>query len=190
MRSNQFIFVRHGQSQANAEGIIADGAVPLTDKGVDQARITGLEVKKLGITTIVCSPYLRAQQTAQIIAGELGIDLAHIKIIEELRERGLGSCEGKPKVQASEWYSRSDDPTLEPRQTLLDRMHAALENIRAIDSKGLILVVGHAISGFYLSEAAKGARLLAEMGSDNQIGNADFVKIEIATQENKKPDRV
>jgi len=177
--SSQFIFVRHGQSQANANGIIADGTVPLTDNGIEQARKTGLEVKDLGITTVVCSPYLRAQQTAETIAGELGIDLAHIKIIEELRERGLGDCEGKPKAQPSEWYSQSDDATLEPRQALLDRMRAALEKVKAADSTGLVLVVGHAISGFFLLEAAKGVKTLAEMGSDNQIGNADFVKVEI-----------
>lgn len=179
MSSSQFIFVRHGQSQANANGIIADGTAPLTATGIEQARKTGLEVKDLGITTIVCSPYLRAQQTAETIAGELGIDLAHIKIIDELRERGLGDCEGKPKNQPSEWYSQSDDPTLEPRQALLDRMHSALEKIKAPDNTGLVLVVGHAISGFFLFEAAKGIKTLAEMGGDNQIGNADFVKVEI-----------
>ena len=179
MSAFQFIFVRHGQSQANADGIIADGTSPLTDNGIEQARKTGLEVKDLGITTIVCSPYLRAQQTAETIAGELGIDLAHIKIIDELRERGLGDCEGKPKAQASEWYSQSNDHTLEPRQELLDRMHIALEKIKATDSTGLVLVVGHAISGFFLFEAAKDIKTLAEMGGDNQIGNADFVKVEI-----------
>ncbi len=57
------IFVRHGQSQTNDNGIIADGTELLTDKGIEQARKTRLEVKNLGITTIVCSLYLRAQQT-------------------------------------------------------------------------------------------------------------------------------
>jgi broad specificity phosphatase PhoE len=181
--TSHFIFVRHGQSQANADGIIADGTAPLTDNGVEQARKTGLEIKDLGITTIVCSPYLRAQQTAETIAGELGINLAHIKIIEELHERGLGDCEGKPKTQSSEWYSQSDDLTLEPRQVLLDRMHKALEKIREVDDTGLVLVIGHAISGFFLFEAAKGIKTLADMGGDNQIGNADFVKVEVTQLE-------
>lgn len=110
---------------------------------------------------------------------EISIDSAHIKIIDELRERGLGDCEGKLKTQPSEWYSQSDDPTLEPRQELLNRMHKALEKIKAADSSGLVLVVGHAISGFFLFEAARSVRALAEMADDNQIGNADFVKVEI-----------
>src|SRR5882757_8965527 len=98
---NSFIFVRHGQSQANADGIIADGHSPLTQTGIEQAQKTGLEIKNFGITAIVCSPYLRARQTAEMIASELGIGFSHIEIIEELRERGLGDCEGKPKTQVS-----------------------------------------------------------------------------------------
>lgn len=179
MTTSSFIFVRHGQSQANAAGIIADGHSPLTETGIEQARKTGFEIRGLGVTTIVCSPYLRAQQTAETIAGELGVDLNHIKIIEELRERGLGDCEGKPKTQVSEWYSQSDDSTLEPRQALLDRMNIAVDKIKSIDTTGVVLVVGHAVSGFFLVEAAGGAKRLAGMGAHNQIGNADFVKVEI-----------
>ena len=175
----QFIFVRHGQSQANADGIIADSTSPLTQTGIDQAKKTGLEIKDLGITTIVCSPYLRAQQTAEIIAGELGIDIAHIKIIEELRERYLGDYEGKPKTKESEWYTQTDAPTLEPRQELFDRTNIALEKLKTIDTREVVLVVGHAVSGFFLIEAARGAKTLTEMGEHNQVGNADFVKVEI-----------
>lgn len=179
MSASQFIFVRHGQSQANADGIIADGTSPLTSNGIEQARKTGLEVKNLGIVSIISSPYLRAQQTAEVIAGELGIVPAHIKVIDELRERGLGDCEGKPKTQANEWYSQSDDQTLESRQALIDRMNSALEKIKTASEQGLVLVVGHAISGFFLVEAAKGAKTLADIEADNQIGNADFVKVKI-----------
>lgn len=176
----QFIFVRHGQSQANADGIIADSTPALTEAGIEQARKTGEEVKNLGITTIVCSPYLRAQQTAETIAGELGIDLAHIQIIEELRERGLGDQEGKPKAHENEWYSQSDDnPTLEPRQALLDRMNIAIEKIKAIETEGLVLVVGHAVAGSFLFQAAKGVKDLTDMTGDNQIGNADFVTVDL-----------
>lgn len=99
-----FIFVRHGQSKANAEKVIADANSPLTEAGIEQARKTGMEVKDKEITLIVCSPYLRAQQTAETIAGELGIDLAHIKIMDELQERGLGVLEDNPKTQDGLWY--------------------------------------------------------------------------------------
>ena len=128
----------------------------------------------------MCSPYIRAKQTAETIASELGIDLEHIKIIDELRERGLGDCEGKPKTQASEWYSQSDGPTLEPRQELLNRMHHAVAKIAAISKQEQVLAVDHAISGFFLVEAAGGAKTIADTGADKQIGNADFIEVQIA----------
>lgn len=177
MSGKSFIFVRHGQSQANADGIIADAHAPLTEHGIEQARKTANEVKGLGVTTIVCSPYLRAQETAETIAGELDIDIQHIKVLDELRERGLGDCEGKPKSQQNEWYSQADAPTLEQKQDLLDRMHEALNKISSM--KGKTLVVGHAISGFYLVEAAKGIKTISDMPADNQISNAAFVEIAI-----------
>ena len=76
----KFIFVRHGQSQANADGILADEHSPLTELGIEQARRTGYEIQSLGIKTILCSPFLRTQQTAEIIAGELGIEISHLKL--------------------------------------------------------------------------------------------------------------
>jgi broad specificity phosphatase PhoE len=176
---SSFIFVRHGQSQANADGIIANDNSPLTQTGTRQAQETGLKIKDLGITTIVCSPALRARQTAETIAGELGIDPASIKTIDELKERDLGDYKGGPKTQPSEWYSQDEAPTLEPRQALLDRMGVALDKIKAIDTTGVVLVVGHAVSGFFLVNATAGVKTLTEMGTHNQIGNADFVKIEI-----------
>jgi broad specificity phosphatase PhoE len=180
MTLTRFIFVRHGQSQANADGIIATATTPLTEAGVEQAKKTGKELLTLGVTTIVASPYVRAQQTAQTIADELGIPLEQIKTIEELRERGLGDQEGNPKAHESAWYSQSDDnPTLETREQLLGRMNTALDKIKGFDETGLVLAVGHAISGFYLVEAAKGARIVADMDGDNQIGNADFIEVRI-----------
>ena len=118
---SDFIFVRHGQSQANADGIIADGHSPLTETGIVQARKTAGALRGSAVTRIACSPYLRARQTAETIAVELGIEVGSIVVVEELRERGLGACEGKPKGQLSAWYSQSDDGDLEPKQDLLDR---------------------------------------------------------------------
>ena len=177
--ANSFIFVRHGQSQANADGIIAGAHAKLTQNGIEQARTTANEVKGLGIKFVACSPYLRAQQTAETIAGVLGIDLNHIKIVEELRERGLGELEGNPKNHPGPWYTQADAPTLETKQHLLDRMNDALYKLAALaDGAGRLLVVGHAISGFYLVEAAKGIRTVSKIGDDAQLGNADYVEIE------------
>ncbi len=173
---SHFIFVRHGQSQANADGVIADAHSPLTTEGIAQARQTAGEIRTLGIDTIVVSPYLRAQQTAETIAGELGIDLAHIQIIEELRERGLGELEGRPKSHDSLWYyTRDDAEGIETARQLYDRMAKCISTLKALPQSGTALVVGHSISGFYLQQIAS-ARTLDSFDSPLQLKNAGFVE--------------
>ena len=64
--------VRHGQSQANAAGILQGSQVdtPLTIKGQQQAQLVGqqLAARKISFDLVVASPLLRAAQTAAIIA--------------------------------------------------------------------------------------------------------------------------
>ena len=177
---SSFIFVRHGQSEANANGTIATAKTTLTQVGIEQARKTAKEVKDLGITMIVCSPMLRAQQTAETIAGELGIDIAHIKIIDELRERGLGEVEGKPKDHESEWYfSDTNEFGVEPSKDLFARMAKCLESIKVLSGSNKILVVGHAVSGFYLQQIAAGKSSLKDFDPISQMSNADFIEVTI-----------
>lgn len=122
-----FYFVRHGQSEANEAGIIADETPALTMQGVGQARSVGMALQDKGIKAVVCSPYLRARQTAQIIADQLGLTADHIIVINELRERGLGDKEGGPKDEASDWYFEADNTHgIEPRLDVLDVCTAAL----------------------------------------------------------------
>lgn len=63
--------VRHGQSQANAKGILQGSKIdtPLTTKGIDQARATKEALATINFSKVVASPLLRAAQTASIIAG-------------------------------------------------------------------------------------------------------------------------
>lgn len=179
-RKMQFIFVRHGQSQANADTVIADAHSPLTENGIEQARKTGLELKDKKITLIVCSPYLRAQQTAEIIAGKIGIDIAHIKIVDDLRERGLGVLEDKHRDHEGLWYFTDDESEgIEQRQDLLNRMKRCLDIIKGLAQHDTILVVGHSISGFYLLQVAAGKQIVAELESPALMSNADYIEVQL-----------
>lgn len=177
----KFILVRHGESEGNAQRFVGTLTTKLTEKGIEQAKITGNLLKDHNVKMVACSTYLRAQQTAEIIAGELGIDIAHIKIIEELGERKLGTIEGKPNIWATEWFFTSDNEFgTESRQALLDRMIIALEKIKAIaPTEGKLVVVGHGISSFYMRQAAAGKRTLADFDKHEQMDNAGFMEIEI-----------
>jgi broad specificity phosphatase PhoE len=176
----KFIYVRHGQSESNATRMVSDGHTKLSVQGVEQAKRTGQELKGHNVMLVVCSTYVRSQQTAEIIAGELGIDLKHIKVIDELRERGLGDTEGEPNVYSQEWFFNNDtEHGVESRQDLIDRCAVALEKLAEINpASGVMAVVGHAISGFYLRQVAKGRRSFDQFDPHEQMENADFVIIE------------
>lgn len=175
-----FIFVRHGQSQANADKKIAADDSPLTEQGIEQAKITANEVKGLGVVQIASSPLTRAQQTAEIIAAELGIDLSHIKVIDKLRERGLGDLKGKPKERDSDYYYSVDNElNVESRIDTLNRMAQCIQKIKELSTNGKVLVVGHAVSGYFLIEAAKGKTKLADLESPSEISNADYLVVSV-----------
>jgi broad specificity phosphatase PhoE len=181
MSNSQFIFVRHGQSQGNATGIIADPRHPLTEQGIGQARKTGNELKGKGVTLIVCSPFLRAQQTAETIAGELGIDITHIQIIDELRERNQGTLENHPKEHDTPWYYLDHDEIAgqETRQALYDRMKVALEKIKELGAQEKVLAIGHGISGYFLLRIAANDGSLDDFDGLGEMSNADFIEVEI-----------
>lgn len=175
---SHFIFVRHGQSKANANTEIADSHSPLTENGIEQARRTGKEVKDLGISLILCSPFLRAQQTAETIAGEIGLDITQIKIVDDLRERGLGVLEGRHRDHDGLWYFTDEtSENVESREELLRRMKECLEVIEQYSKTNTVLVSGHSISGFYLQQAAK-KRKLKDFDPPELMSNADFVNVE------------
>jgi broad specificity phosphatase PhoE len=177
----EFIFVRHGESVANRDGFIAEEDTPLSDTGREQARLTGQALKDAGIKAIVCSPAARAFETAKIIAGELYYGVEDIQVLDELRERKQGELIGKPKDHPSEWYfALQNEHGVEPYDTLFVRMQLALEKIRkAAEQDGLVLVVGHAISGFVLTQIAAGKKSAQELDPPTVFDNAGYLRMQI-----------
>jgi probable phosphoglycerate mutase len=96
------VIVRHGESENNVLNIVnadlGNNVYNLTEKGRQQVLATAERLKTLGYTdestlTIYYSPLLRAQQSALIVAAELGVST----LIEEprLMEPSFGSLEGR-----------------------------------------------------------------------------------------------
>lgn len=179
----KILYVRHGKSMANADGTIGTPETPLAEEGLEQARLTGQDLKSQNVTAIACSPYVRAQQTAEIIAGELGLRLENIVVVDELRERGMGELEGKPKQHESAFFAENDtDLGFEAQTNLINRSIVALEKVKKIaeQTAGTTVVVGHAVSGLYLLQVAKGKRAFAEFELTDQMKNAEFVEVQLA----------
>lgn len=179
----KILFVRHGKSMANVAGTIGVPSSPLVEEGFEQARTTGRDLRNQNVTTIVSSPFIRAKQTAEAIAGELGINLDEIIIIDELHERRMGELEGLPKERESLFFVENDtDLGFESQADLIARLTVALDKVKKIaaETPGTTVIVGHAASGLYLLQIAKGKRKFADFEPSAQIGNAEFVEVGVA----------
>jgi probable phosphoglycerate mutase len=89
----QLYFVRHGESEANLLREFSNSGIkhPLTEKGIAQAQELAQKLRDIPFAAIYSSPVLRAQQTARIVAEQLGMP---VEVTEALREWNVGIYEG------------------------------------------------------------------------------------------------
>lgn len=141
LRQQAFYFLRHGQTDWNAQGLCQGQIdVPLNGTGVEQAHDAKSRLTSTPIATICCSPLGRARQTAEIVNEVLKCPVV---IIDDLQEIYFGNAEGKPL------FSRSYDVLLpsaanyggEPLETFVQRSIAGIN--RALARPGPVLVVAH-----------------------------------------------
>jgi probable phosphoglycerate mutase len=100
--------LRHGESNGNAAGIIqGQQDHPLTETGVRQAQALAARWKAQHLTfdAVFASPLLRARQTAEIVAGTLGLKVA---LDEVWMERNFGEGEGLTPEQIREQNPQAD----------------------------------------------------------------------------------
>ena len=88
-----FWFLRHGETDWNAQGISQGNVdIPLNAVGVAQARAAAEKLRNRGIATIVASPLSRARVTAEFVGEALGLQVA---LDPDLREVSFGVQEGQ-----------------------------------------------------------------------------------------------
>jgi broad specificity phosphatase PhoE len=153
----EFVFVRHGQTEANVAGRWegwSEGT--LTPCGRAQAealarRLVG-EFGRRGIAAIYTSPLRRAGETAQIVAAALG--LAPVGV-EGLKEINFGALDGikleEMEAQHPELFARWKDrkdmqfrwPGGERRIDFFRRAARACDEILSRHSEDRVVVVTH-----------------------------------------------
>lgn len=85
--------IRHGQTDWNVEGKIQGRQdIPLNDMGRRQARALADGMKSRPVASVYSSPQKRAMETAEAIAGPLGLT---VKAVPQLMEIGYGDWEGR-----------------------------------------------------------------------------------------------
>lgn len=169
--ANSFSVMRHGQSKANARGVIVScidndrrGDYGLTELGRQQV-LAAVRGCGLPAETVICSSdFSRARQTAEVVRAHLGA--AEVGIAEALRERCFGDWEGTPAVNyARVWTADAvADATggagagragageagagrvggnVEPAAAVLDRVTALIVELERRYSGRDILLVSH-----------------------------------------------
>ena len=100
--------MRHGKTLANEKKYYAAPTEPLLP--VEEQTVLKLreEVRALHIKAVVSSPYLRAVETAAIIAGDLSVTEEPL-----IREVNLGVLEGRSFYDAYDAYGEALEPWID-----------------------------------------------------------------------------
>ena len=85
--------IRHGETAYNAERILQTPDVPLSERGLQQARRLAERLASAGLQHILASDLLRADMTARVLADASG---APIESEPLLQERNFGDLRGTP----------------------------------------------------------------------------------------------
>lgn len=146
--------LRHGETDWNKEGRIQGHTdIPLNQKGRMQIEqtIKGLAGICPGIDLIICSPLLRARESAKIAAENLNYPKDRIVVESMLIERRFGEAEGLTAAEREEKYPNyhySDIsyhfPGMESFEELIERARHVFKTIvDTYKDKENILAVSH-----------------------------------------------
>lgn len=137
--------VRHGHTDWNNEKItMGKKDIPLNAAGIEEAYKTSELLKNIDIDLIICSPLIRAKQTANIINKNRNIEIIYD---ERIMERSLGNLEGKPYTNDNSriWdiNINTSDNNIETMEYFKTRVFDFLEKIKKQYSNKNILLVTH-----------------------------------------------
>lgn len=143
-----FYYIRHGQSEANEQGIYGGSLseIPLTKLGIEQAEAAAKLMVPWGINRIIASDLGRAQHTARIIADGIKLDQKLIVTEPLLREEDSGLMTGTPDEGFPAYLAYAEsgvDPDAETPDQVAIRVQKFLATLDRYDNE-TILVVSHA----------------------------------------------
>lgn len=188
-RKVDFLFVRHGQSEGNARGIVQGRLdLPLDERGRTQARALGAWIAGRPPELILSSPLKRAHETAELIRASLpGLSLPPLRAEQLLSEldagpfSGLGFEEIRTRDEGAyrAFLERSWDgvPGAEGSAELYARALRVWELLRAeaLGGRAAILAVTH--GGFlqWIIKATLGLRTWMPLMPMSNCGLSHFV---------------
>jgi broad specificity phosphatase PhoE len=172
------LLARHGETDWNRDGRFQGHAdPPLNERGRRQARALAELLAGEPIEAVYSSDLLRAQETAQIVAMQLGLDVV---VDPQLRERDVGEWSGLTRAEIDERFPNQIQAWREgravvgeTREALSERVLAAARRISAAHPDGVVLVVSHGGALRMLRHAA------GEDLSGRGLANTEMVRIAV-----------
>ena len=145
-----FYFTRHGQTFWNVENKICGATdIGLTPKGIEQAKELGHKImdEKIHIDEIICSPLVRAADTAKYISEITGIPY---RVEERLKEQNFGRYEGTARngeeFQASKCHFIDSYEGGETMLHLAQRIYNLIDDIKKTPDKVFLMVAHNGIA--------------------------------------------
>lgn len=145
---SSLVFVRHGQTDANRDGVLLGRLdPPLNATGVAQAEAVAERLAPLGVTRVLTSPLARCTESAAVIAARLRLDPM---VDERLIEVDYGTYDGLrladlPAELVQRW--RTDPGFAPPGGESLDsvgeRMAAFTAEALKACASGTVVAVSH-----------------------------------------------
>lgn len=161
--SNNYFILRHGEAISNREDFVScwpeKRENPITEKGKKQVQKTILKLKKEKIDLIFSSDVLRAKQTAQMTAKELGLK---INFDKRLREINVGIFNGKSIKEWNSYFVAKVEkftkraPGAENRRDIKKRMKDFIKKIDKKYKNKNILIISHENPLIVLQGVVKG----------------------------------
>ncbi|PFN09473.1 MULTISPECIES: histidine phosphatase family protein [Bacillus cereus group] len=171
----EICLVRHGQTDWNFQEIIQGREdIPLNEVGKKQASQSAATLKMETWDVMISSPLSRAQETAQAIAGAVGIQ--SILLDERFVERNFGEASGKPIPTVRELIAEGNVEGMETDEEIVNRCFSALKDVAQIHEGKRIIIVAHS----HAIKAILHAILPNEITFKTPLKNAciSYVKVE------------
>jgi probable phosphoglycerate mutase len=146
----RIFLARHAEADYETDLVTDDGGT-LTHDGRIQARALADRLSGARIGSIWTSPLSRAVQTAELVAGQLGVE--HVLVRNGLREYGVGSLAGSAGDESASigpvfraWAEGDDDAIIDGGEAvaaIVARVQAVLHEIADTHRGEGVLVISH-----------------------------------------------
>jgi probable phosphoglycerate mutase len=185
--SLRLVLARHGQTTANAEGILDTQlpGYPLSEKGHQQAAELAEQLADEPVVAVYASRALRAQQTAAPVAARHGLAA---QVLDGVHEVAIGDLEGRQQPEDHRalhdmyraWHSGDLQAALpggESGNQVLRRYLADVARIRAAHPGGTAVLVSHG-AATRLAIVALAANVDGSFAAPRLLRNAATVLLE------------